>query len=51
MPLYSAQIVVKPINHRWKFVAENIEEAKIRLNEKFESLVDDNTIQACEEIK
>ena len=51
MPLYNAQIIVKPINHRFKFVAENVGEAKIRMGEMFERLVDDNTMQVCEEQK
>lgn len=51
MPLYDALIIVNPINCRFKIFAENIGEAKIRMGEKFERLIDDNTMQKCEEIK
>jgi len=50
MPWYHYRIIVKEIDRGGGFPAEDIEEAKIRLEEEFERAISERTV-VCEVIK
>lgn len=47
MPIYEGRIIVRRIDKKYTFVAENEEEAWIRMQERLDDEVDDNTMMEC----
>jgi hypothetical protein len=51
MPLYEARIIIRESKTQWRFSAPDLEEARVRLDEKVDELIDVVLTTAVYEVK
>ena len=51
MPIYEGLVVIKEYVVHWRFPASNIKEAKIRLQEEIDRIVEDNVKAGVMQVK
>jgi hypothetical protein len=51
MPLYEARIIIREAETQWRFAAPDLEEARVRLDEKVDELIDVVLTTAVYEVK
>jgi hypothetical protein len=51
MPLYEARINIREAETQWRFAASDLEEARVRLDEKVDELIDVVLTTAVYEVK
>jgi hypothetical protein len=51
MPLYEARINIREADTKWRFAASDLEEARVRLDERVDDLIDVVLTTAVYEVK
>ena len=51
MPLYKARINIREADTKWRFAASDLEEARVRLDEKVDHLIDGALTTAVYEVR